>query len=164
MTSPSIYHLHENDCDLIIPNLWLGNKYSALDENFIRSSNIKYVINVTDGIHSPFPFITYYHIPIKDKKMCDSQSREVMYTYIDTAINIILKGLQENVGVLVHCRRGHHRSANIVLIFLMKYLKIGYIPTMIYINSIRPYSFKRNTCVNKWVMNYYRNNIRDFVE
>ena len=100
MTSPSIYHLHENDCDLIIPNLWLGNKYSALDENFIRSSNIKYVINVTDGIHSPFPFITYYHIPIKDKKMCDSQSREVMYTYIDTAINIILKGLQEKVLML----------------------------------------------------------------
>jgi hypothetical protein len=142
----------------------LGNKKAALDESFIRSANIKYVVNVTDGIHCPFTFITYYHVPIKDKKMCDPQSREVMYKYIDTALDFILKGLQENIGVLVHCRKGHHRSANIVLIFLMKYLGIGYIPGLIYINNIRPYSLKRNTCVNKWIMNYYRKHINSLQE
>lgn len=164
MTDISTYHLNENDVDLIIPNLWLGNKKAALDESFIRSANIKYVVNVTDGIHCPFTFITYYHVPIKDKRMCNPESREVMYKYIDTSLEFILKGLQENVGVLVHCRKGHHRSANIVLIFLMKYLGIGYIPGTIYINNIRPYSLKRNTCVNKWIMNYYRKQIDIFTE
>lgn len=159
-----IYHLHENDVDLIIPNLWLGNKKSALDENFIRSSNIKYVINITDGIECPFPFITYYHIPLKDSRMCIDEARDVMYSYIDSAMEFILRGLQENVGVLVHCRKGHHRSANIILIFLMKYLKMGYIPAIIYINSIRPFALKRNTCINKWVINYYSKNLQYFVE
>lgn len=154
----------ENDVDLIIPNLWLGNKNAAQDENFIRSSNIKYVVNVTDGINCPFPFITYYHIPIKDKKICHGKSKKAMYNYITAALEFIYQGLKENVGVFVHCRKGHHRSANLVLIFLMKYLKIGYIPGIIYINKIRPHALRRNTCVNKWVINYYKKYVNDFVE
>jgi hypothetical protein len=157
------HDLHENDVDLIIPNLWLGNKKAALDESFISSANIKYIVNVTDGIYCPFSNITYYHIPIKDKKMCAPELGDIMYTYIDSALDFILKGLMENVGVLVHCRKGHHRSANIVLIFLMKYLKIGYIPGLIYINDIRPFALRRNTCVNKWIVNYYRKNIGEFI-
>jgi hypothetical protein len=164
MTDISVYHLNENDVDLIIPNLWLGNKHAALDKNFIQKNNIKYIINVTDGIHCPFHDIIYYHIPIKDKRMCDPKSMDVMYEYIDTALEYILKGLRENVGVLVHCRKGHHRSANIVLIFLMKYLKIGYIHGMMIINNIRPYALRRNTCVNKWIIGYYKKNISKFVD
>jgi len=154
---------HENDVDEIIPNLWLGNKTAALDENFIQSKNIQYIVNVTDGINCPFTYITYYHIPIKDKKMCDTRSKKAMFKYIDTGLEFILNGLKENVGVLVHCRKGHHRSAGLVLVFLMKYLRIGYLPGMIYINNIRPYALNRNVCVNKWVINYYKNNIKDFV-
>lgn len=149
----------ENDADLIIPNLWLGNKNAALNEDFIKKSNIKYIVNITDGIDSPFPYITYYHIPIKDKKMCSPESEQVMYNYIDTALEFIYRGLKENVGVLVHCRKGHHRSANIILIFMMKYLNVGYIPCTIYINNIRPLSLKRHTCVNKWVLNYYKKSL-----
>ena len=63
----------ENDVDLIIPNLWLGNRKCALDENFIKSANIKYVVNITDGIECPFSYITYYHVPLRDKKMCNAQ-------------------------------------------------------------------------------------------
>lgn len=158
MTEKSIKK-HENDVDMIIPNLWLGNKKAALDEKFIKDNNIKYIVNVTDGIHCPFSFITYYHIPIKDKKMCDNQSKDSMINYIDNAMDFILKGLQNNEGVLVHCRKGHHRSANIVVIFLMKFLKIGYIPAIIYINNIRPYSLRRKTCINKWVLHYYQKEI-----
>lgn len=146
----------ENDVDEIIPNLWLGNKTAANDAEFMKRANIKYVVNITDGIHCPFTNITYYHIPIKDKKMCGHDSMKAMINYIDTAMNFILHGLQENVGVLVHCRKGHHRSANIVLVFLMKYLNIGYIEGSIFINNLRPYALRRNTCVNNWIINYYR--------
>jgi protein-tyrosine phosphatase len=159
MTDISVYHLHENDVDLIIPNLWLGNKKAALDENFIKNNNIKHIVNVTDGINCPFTDITYYHIPIKDKKMCDIESKDTMIKYIDTSMDFILNGLKKNEGVLVHCRKGHHRSANIVVIFLMKYLKIGYLPAIIYINNIRPYSLRRKTCINKWLLHYYQQEI-----
>lgn len=159
MIDMSSYHINENDADQIIPNLWLGNKRSALDKNFMRANNINYIVNVTDTIPCAFSFITYYHIPIKDKKMCKSHNRETMFTYIKYAMEFIFNGLISNKGVLVHCKKGHHRSANVVLIFLMKYLNIGYIPAMIHINNIRPYSLKRNACINKWVINYYRNDM-----
>lgn len=146
----------ENDADMIIPNLWLGNSCAALNREFIQSANIKYIINVTDNIACPFTDIIYYHIPIKDKRMCDNETRNVMFNYIKHAIETIRNGLQENVGVLVHCRRGHHRSANIILIFLMQYLNMGYIVGLIYINNIRPLSLQRNTCIAKWIINYYR--------
>lgn len=146
----------EHDVDEIIPNLWLGNKNASSDIEFFKKANIKYVVNITDGINCPFTDVTYYHIPIKDKKMCKHASTKAMIYYIDTALKFILKGLQENVGVLVHCRKGHHRSANIVLVFLMKYMNVGYIEGSIYINNIRPYALRRNTCVNNWIINYYR--------
>lgn len=154
---------NENDADMVIPNLWLGNKHAALNEQFIRKFNIKYIVNVTDGIRSPFPFVTYYNLPISDKKMCDDNLRSVMFNYIKSALTFISDGLRNGEGVLVHCRKGHHRSANIVLLFLMEHLKIGYIPAMIFINNLRPYALKRNTCVNKWILNYYNEHIKDFI-
>lgn len=163
MTEKINNKLHENDADLMIPNLWIGNKNAAHDEFFIRAHNIKYIVNITDGINSPFNFITYYHIPIKDKKMCTEVSRKPMTFYIDNALKFIDNGISENVGVLVHCRKGHHRSAGIVLLYLMKKYKMGYIPTCIYINNIRPYALKRNTCVNKWIIHYYKDHISDFI-
>lgn len=159
LTSHKSTKQHENDVDMILPNLWLGNRYAALNEKFIKKYNIKYIVNVTDGIHCPFTDITYFHIPIKDKKMCGVNSGDAMLNYIDASLKFINKGLSENVGVLVHCRKGHHRSANIVVAFMMKYLHIGYIPCITYINNIRPYSLRRHTCVNKWLFNYYKKNL-----
>ena len=70
-------------------------------------------------------------------------------------MKFIKEGLENNCGVLVHCRKGHHRSANIVLIFLMLHLGIGYIQGNIYIKKIRPFSLNRNTCINNWILDYY---------
>jgi len=153
----SAYHLHENDVDVIIPNLWLGNTVAALNEDFIKKNNIKYIVNVTEVVPCPFKYVTYYHVPIKDKKMCDDESRDIMLHYIDNAVDFINEGLCKNVGVLVHCKRGHHRSAGMVLAFLMKYLHIGFLPASIYIKNIRPFSLERKTCTNKWVLEYYKN-------
>jgi len=163
MSQPSytsqIYKLKENDVDMIIPNLWLGNTIAAMDENFIRQNNIKYILNVTENIPCPFLDITYYHVPIKDKLMCDEKSRNVMLNYIDDSIDFIHKGLCEGVGVLVHCKRGHHRSSGMVVAFLMKYMNIGFLPACIYIKNIRPFALDRKTCTNKWNLEYYKKNL-----
>lgn len=151
----SFYKVNENDVDVIIPNLWLGNTVAARNASFIQRNNIKYIVNITENEPCHFMNIKYYHIPIKDKKMCGDESRDCMLHYIDNAVNFIHKGLSENVGVLVHCKRGHHRSSGLVLAFLMKYLKIGFLPASIYIKNIRPFALDRKTCTNKWVLEYY---------
>lgn len=156
------YHLMENDVDQIIPNLWLGNAVSANDAKFIEMAHIKYIVKILDAETYTFPNIVYYNIPIKDKKVCANENEGLMTNYIDGAIKFIVDGLQHGYGVFVHCRKGHHRSANIVLIFMMKYLGIGYVHGVSYINSIRPYALRRNTCVNKWILDYYRKNLQSF--
>jgi hypothetical protein len=154
MTDVNVYHLRENNADIIVPNLWLGNLESANDPTFIKSANIRYIINVSKHEICKFPSVKYCNIPISDKNLCEIGAKEMMFKYIDTSLKLINKGLRENVGVLVHCRKGHHRSANIILIFMMKCLKVGYIPSMTYINNIRPYALRRNTCIGSIILDY----------
>ena len=149
----------ENDADMIIGRLWLGNCNSALDYAFLEKNNIKYIVNVTDNVSSPFKNIMYYRIPIKDKETCCLHLKKIIYEQLDGALDFINKGLASGYGVLVHCKRGHHRSANVVLIFLMKYLRVGYIPCFMYISNIRPTALRRETCLNYWILNYYRERI-----
>lgn len=154
-----IYKLTENNVDMIIPGLWLGDAVAALNEDFIRQNNIKYIINATENVPCPFLDIVYYHVPIKDKVMCEEKYRHSMMQYINTAVELIHRGLSENNGVLVHCKRGHHRSAGIVICFLVKYLHIGFLPCCIYIKNIRPFALDRKTCTNLWGFEYYKKNI-----
>lgn len=152
MCDLSIYKINENNADIIIKNLWLGNYKAALDIKFLTDHNIKYIVNVTDDIPCMFSHIQYVHIPIKDKNICFDKS---MIKIIDNTLKFIHQGLCKNVGVLVHCKKGHHRSAGIIMAFLMKYLSMSYLHSMLYINSIRPKALRRNTCMCYWVYNYY---------
>ena len=63
--------------------------------------------------------------------------------------------LSKNKSVLVHCKRGHHRSASIIAAFLMKNIGVDYLSSMAYINNIRPCALRRNTCMVKGLFNYY---------
>lgn len=156
MINPLVYKINENDVDMIIPNLWLGNKKAAIDKIFLDNNNIKYVVNVTGDLPCPFNDINYLRIPIRDKSdyVCTNNK---MAQEIDTALKFILNALQNNTGVLVHCKKGHHRSAGIVMAFLIKYLKMSYLHSMLYINSLRPGALTRKTCLNNRVYQFYVN-------
>jgi hypothetical protein len=39
-----------NDADLVINNIWLGNKSSSQDCNFLNSNKINFVVNCTTEI------------------------------------------------------------------------------------------------------------------
>lgn len=145
----------EHDADMILPNLWLGNKKASQDEEFLKRNNIKYILSVIDESPNIKNNTMHHWIKIKDAEVCDDKFKNEMLLQIDNAVNFINLGLSNNCGVLVHCKRGHHRSANMIVMFMMKYLNIGYLPAIIYINKIRPTAMVRKTCVNKWVLHYY---------
>jgi len=142
----------EKDVNEIIPNLWLGNFKSAYDKQFLRNYNIKYVVSIMDNFNNNYRYnnIAYLFIPITDKDICTINMNNIF----DITTNFILNGLRENVGVLIHCKQGHHRSASIVAAFLSNYLKMNYTNVTNYIRQIRPCAFRRNTCISKKLYEY----------
>lgn len=138
----------ENDADLIVPNLWLGNHKSAFNRAFLKKYKIKYIVNVTTEIPCHFQDITYFHLQV-DRKNCQTS-----LNHINQAVDFIRNGLNKNQGVLVHCRNGHHRSASIVLAYLIKYRGLNFNHGINYIKSIRPQTFKRDACMVNNVYQY----------
>tara|TARA_B110000208_G_scaffold105754_1_gene131206 strand:+ start:371 stop:1078 length:708 start_codon:yes stop_codon:yes gene_type:complete len=100
-----------NDADEIIPNLWLGNKNAALDNNFLKNNNIKLVVNSTKDI--PFNNLNI------EKIRLNVNNKNKMLKYTDLINNKIDQYRKENDGVLVHCNKGLQRSPALVGNYLL---------------------------------------------
>ena len=68
----------------------------------------------------------------------------------------IYEALNHDKGILVLCYAGHHRSASVVLAFLLKYLNIPFETAIKYIRSIRPSTLRRKTRMVISAYKYYK--------
>jgi len=145
----------EYDADEIIPNLWLGNYQSAFSSEFLKNHNIKNIIRIMVEFdkNNIFKGVKYYHIPIKDTDTCVPNIENIF----NTCNKIIDNCLNNNEGILIHCKRGHHRSAAVVASYLIKNLKYDYEKTFKYINSLRPCALRRNCCIVRGLYKYCNN-------
>lgn len=146
----------ENDMDMITNNIWLGNYKAAYNKKELDKHNIKYIINITDTIECPFDDKYYLYIPIRDKYSCNSLSKHFIIKNYLRAFHFIDVALKNNTGVLVHCKKGHHRSGNLILFYLIYKFNLGYLESLVYIKSKRPKALCRKTCINKWGMEVYK--------
>lgn len=151
----------ENDMDHIVSGIWLGNETAALSKKILDKHNIKYIINATPDIKMPFNDIKYLQIPIHDKEICELKYEKSIFDLIFKAFYFIDEAINSHNGILIHCKRGHHRSANIILFYLVYRYNIGYIKALIIINYIRPKALVRNTCINNWGMEIYKKIINE---
>lgn len=150
-----IVHLTNNyvlepNANLIFFNIWLGNLNSAYDQNFINQNKIKSIINVCDKIPNIFSLVQYVNYPLTDKNACYHQLLDIF----NQCAEIIHQSVVRNETILVHCKKGHHRSAAIVAYYLMKYqkMKLDYIIKLIKKN--RPAAFRRMTCMLYFLIKY----------
>lgn len=169
----------------IIPGLWLGNYESSINNDFLNNNNITHIIRIfekfefdinnkdnikrynvkkinispnvkqSDNIYL-FKYeinnFIYHHFPYRDIDFYQYNLNN-MFNYT----NLIIKnGYDKGENILVHCKMGHHRSATVVAAFIMKYLNINYIDTVSYINHIRKCSLRRDTCMVKGLIEYYK--------
>lgn len=150
----------EKDVSEVIPNLWLGNVKSAYDKQFLNTYKIKNILTIMEGFDNKYKYdgITYLVVPIRDVDTCNKD----MINIFDVATLFIFNSLKNNENILVHCKKGHHRSAAIVAAFLIKYLKIDYYPSIAYLNQLRPCALVRKTCMSDNLFKYYLhiNNIK----
>lgn len=117
----------------ITKNIWLGNRYDAIDDDFLRSNNIRYIINATNDIITLSNTITY-RIPIINHKTFIEQN---LYNYekgVELIENILRK---KNGNILIHCKKGHRRSASLVTAFLMKYYQMSFKNALYYVQHRR---------------------------
>lgn len=138
--------------NLILPGLWLGNYHVALDCRFLKTYHIDTIINVTRETPCPYRNIVYLRIPIKDKCFCHYYKPKI-FDVIDYAADFIATRL--NFGnVLVHCKQGHHRSAGMIMAYLIKYHGMNFRQSLNYVQRRRPSALKRKTCLLQWIKAY----------
>lgn len=107
------------DATEILPNLWLGNARSSMDENFIRAKKIQVVFNCTKNL--PFcPLIPIkYRVPVDDNLEEDEIRNMQLWSG-----EITFKMLSEYMSgkpILVHCMAGMQRSAASLAMMLIIY-------------------------------------------
>lgn len=135
----------ETDATLILDYIWLGNCKVALDLNFVTSEHIKNIINVTPTVSNIFPFINYYNFTIHDSEACDI----IIMDDIIRCADIIHYSVMKKEAILIHCKKGHHRSACIIAVYLMKYCNMRLLDAIVFIKNKRPTTFARITCMLK---------------
>ena len=114
----------------IIPGLYLGNRNSAFDVNFLKSRNINIIFNITPDVHfiKGFDEIKKIRININNKFQNDEiQKKENLeFSYqIDKILCFIKSNLEKGKTILVHDKRGHFRASTIILCFIMKYMNVN---------------------------------------
>ena len=128
------------DADEIIPRIWISNRETALNEEWLKRYRIDAVFNCTKQI--PFyPETPYqFRIPVDDNlqpieiKNMESWAPEIAYR--------ILEQYKAGRHILVHCHAGIQRSATAVAFFLLVYTGRPLIQVMYMIQNRRRITFK----------------------
>lgn len=122
------------DYSEIIPGLFLGNIETTRDKLFLRRNNIHYVLSLT---RNPVKFdkedqIVHIQIPLRDAPYED------IISYFDVLHTFIHEGLNNGVGVYVHCDMGISRSSTAIISYLMRLWKKPFAQVRAFVKIKRP--------------------------
>jgi len=140
------------DADEIIPRVWLGNRYSALDEEFLSTNNIDTVFNCTKDLPFHHSIYNRYRVPVDDN--LESQEINNMTRWSPEIAYKILREYKKGKSILVHCAAGMQRSAAAVTIFLITLTGEHAPKLMSMIRKIRPIAFVPSANFRQSI-NYY---------
>jgi dual specificity phosphatase 12 len=154
-----INYCNENIATEIIKGLWLGDYIAANDKVFLTDNKIEQIISICKIDIDKFFWIKYINIHIDDNDICINNNKINSLFQNNKIFNItnqfIDNALKNGKNILVHCKRGHHRSAVIIAAYLIYKYNLSLFDSIKYIKSKRPNSFRRETCMYKKLKNYY---------
>jgi len=110
-----------NPADEVIPGLWLGSRYAALDGEYLKEKRIRAVFDCTKDIpfHTSIP--RQYRVPVDDNLQPEEIRNLELWSY-EIVYKIAMemrRGEKEGTAVLVHCAAGMQRSAASVAMYLI---------------------------------------------
>merc|ERR1711933_259194 len=108
-----------NNCDQIIPNLYLGGVAAVADPTLLVAQGISAVCCCLRALEFPAKDFSkdleYYRVDVED------MGREPIELFFPEATEFIHSWVSREQPVLVHCRAGVSRSASVVMAYLMTY-------------------------------------------
>jgi hypothetical protein len=110
-----------NPADEVVPGLWLGSRYAALDGEYLKEKRIRAVFDCTKDIpfHTSIP--RQYRVPVDDNLQPEEIRNLELWSY-EIVYKIAMemrRGEKEGTAVLVHCAAGMQRSAASVAMYLI---------------------------------------------
>lgn len=127
------------DADEMIPRVWLGNRYAAVNGEWLAANNITAVFNCTKDLPFHDSIKTRYRIPVDDNLKAEEINNMTRWTP-----EIAAKVLQEyksGKNILIHCAAGMQRSAATVTLFLITLTGESAPVIMSHIRRRRPIAF-----------------------
>jgi len=107
------------NCDRILPNLYLGGMEAAVDAESLAQQGVRAVVCCNREFEfatSKYnPELDYYRVDVED------MGREPIELFFPEATEFIHKHLSEERPVLIHCKAGVSRSASVLLAYLIEY-------------------------------------------
>lgn len=110
-----------NPADEVIPGLWLGSRYAALNPDYLREKRIQAVFNCTKDIPFDTSIKRQYRVPVDDNlEEAEIRNLELWSYEIVYKISYEMRRAQtEGSAVLVHCAAGMQRSAASIGMYLI---------------------------------------------
>ena len=110
-----------NPADEVIPGLWLGSRYAALNGEYLKEKRIRAVFDCTKDIpfHTSIP--RQYRVPVDDNLQPEEIRNLELWSY-EIVYKIAMemrRAEKEGTAVLVHCAAGMQRSAASVAMYLI---------------------------------------------
>jgi len=110
-----------NPADEVVPGLWLGSRYAALNPDYLKEKRIAAVFNCTKDI--PFEPVVrrQYRVPVDDN-LQEAEIRNLelwSYEVVYKIMGEMRRTKEEGGAVLVHCAAGMQRSAASVAMYLI---------------------------------------------
>lgn len=110
----------------VVKNLYIGDRIDAYREDLLKKLNIRFIVNCAGEIENKFEGkgqqYPYKYFSIR----ATEEGNYRMIDYFKSSTDFIQQGLNEKVGVLVHCAYGINRSATIVIAYLMRFNKMNF--------------------------------------
>lgn len=135
----------DEDCDLILDNLYLGNINASKDIHFLKDNNIKYIFNISNDIPNYYDNnknIIKEYINLKVRDDLTKESNDIMFNNLPNLVLKLDNLLSLNNGnVLVHCYAGRQRSAVLVAAYLIYKYNLSIKDAYNFILERRPEAF-----------------------
>lgn len=143
-----------HNADEIIPRVWLGNRYAAVDDEWLHDNNVDTVFNCTKDLPFHESIRNRFRVPVDDNLM--SEEIDNMTRWSPEIAYKIMREYKKGKRILVHCAAGMQRSAAAVTFFLITLTGERAPKLMSDIRKIRPIAFVPSANFRDSI-NYYDN-------
>lgn len=123
----------------VLPGVWLGNKVSSENVEFLQEANIVAIFNCTKTIPFTIGPWRLYRIPVDDN-LRDEEIRNLSLWSFEIAYKIMNE--RKNGPILIHCHAGMQRSAASLAIYMISVYRCTAQEAIDYIQKKRPIAFR----------------------